>query len=312
VPTVVKLPRKNHLDLAQRILEVARQQGMRPGAHLPEQQLATLCSVSRTPIRAALKVLADQGVVSREDDAGYRLAVDLSSPADFDSGLPRAEEATLADAILRDRAARRLAGTITVPELMRRYSADRRTVLKAAISLTDDGILQRAPGQSWIFRPIPDSPQSIAASFEYRLLLEPAAILVPGFQLDGVKAAALRQGMEALLSRPDSEFDTREFHRLDIEFHRLIAQGCANPFIADALNGHLRLRELPGQGGGVNVFRLRQSTQEHLGILDNLEARQYEVAADLLKVHLRLSGNQRPQAANRGSPPLQGMIRRLV
>ncbi|MBE0693918.1 MAG: GntR family transcriptional regulator, partial [Aquamicrobium sp.] len=52
--------------------------------------------------------------------------------------------------------------------------------------------------------------------------------------------------------------------------------------------------------------------QEHLGILDNLEARQYEVAADLLKVHLRLSGNQRPQAANRGAPPLQGMIRRLV
>lgn len=97
--------------------------------------------------------------------------------------------------------------------------------------------------------------------------------------------------MDALLSRPDSEFDTREFHRLDIEFHRLIAQGRANPFIADALNGHLRLRELPGQGGGVNVFRLRQSTQEHLGILDTLEARQYEVAADLLKVHLRAIRN---------------------
>ena len=146
-PTV-KQPRKNHLDLAQRIIDVARLHGMRPGSHLPEQQLASLCSVSRTPIRAALKVLERQGIVSHQSDAGYRLEIDPASPLEFKSDLPRAREATLASEILSDRAARRLGGAIGVPELMRRYDADRRTVLKAVISLADDDILQRAPGQS--------------------------------------------------------------------------------------------------------------------------------------------------------------------
>ena len=58
------------------------------------------------------------------------------------------------------------------------------------------------------------------------------------------------------------------------------------------------------------MFRLRQSTREHLAILDQLESRQYEVAADLLRVHLRLSRSQRPQAASRGAPALFGMISR--
>ncbi|TIU15054.1 MAG: GntR family transcriptional regulator, partial [Mesorhizobium sp.] len=47
-----------------------------------------------------------------------------------------------------------------------------------------------------------------------------------------------------------------------------------------------------------------------LTILDQLESRQYEVAADLLRVHLRLSRSQRPQAASRGAPALFGMISR--
>jgi DNA-binding GntR family transcriptional regulator len=95
-----------------------------------------------------------------------------------------------------------------------------------------------------------------------------------------------------------------------MDFHGMIAEGCANRFVSDALADHLRLRRLPGIYAGVNVFRLRQSLREHLGILDYLESRQYEVAADLLRIHLRLSRNQRPQAASRGAPALFGMISR--
>lgn len=35
-----------------------------------------------------------------------------------------------------------------------------------------------------------------------------------------------------------------------------------------------------------------------------------EMAADLLRIHLRLSRSQRPQAASRGAPALFGMISR--
>ena len=193
---------------------------------------------------------------------------------------------------------------------MRRYDANRRTVLNALRKLSDEQLLERAPGQSWLFRPAPQGPDALAESYEFRLLLEPAAILTPGFRLDGVKAAALRQSMEAQLALPDAAFDVREFQRLDTEFHGMIAQGAGNRFVAEAIAGHLRLRRLPGNYPSVNVFRLKQSTREHLAILDQLESAQVEVAADLLKVHLRLSRSQRPQAASRGAPALFSMISR--
>ncbi|MDQ6435797.1 GntR family transcriptional regulator [Mesorhizobium sp. LHD-90] len=305
-----KKPRTSHIDLAQRILDVARAGGFEPGARLPEQQIASLCNVSRTPVRAALRLLAEQGLVGWVQDDGFRLAADLSTLSGSLTDLPSAEEDDLAAAILRDRAARRLDGTVTAAALARRYSTQRTTVLKALTRLSEEGLIERAPGQSWMFRPAPDSPEAIAESYDFRLALEPTAILAPGFRLDGAKASALRQAMEALLAAPDSTFDMRECQRLDREFHALIAAGAANRFVADALAAHHRLRQLPGATPGVSVFRLRQSTREHLAILDQIESRQYEVAADLLKVHLRLSRSQRPHAANRGAPALTAMIRR--
>ena len=221
-------PRTNHLDLAQRILDVARQRGFGPGAHLPEQQIASLCNVSRTPVRAALRLLTDQGVVRWEAETGYRLAVDLAAQVAVATELPVTEEDELAEAILRDRSARRLDQTVTVGGLMRRYDAERKTVLKALQRLTEENLLDRAPGQSWLFRRAPDDPEAQGESYEFRLLLEPAAILAPGFRLDGARAVALRQRMEALLSLPDADFDIRAFQAIDAEFHTMIAGGAAN------------------------------------------------------------------------------------
>ena len=151
-------PRTNHLDLAQRILDVARQRGFEPGARLAEQQIASLCNVSRTPVRAALRLLTDQGVLSWEPEAGYRLAVDLATRAAVAAELPSTEEDDLAEAILRDRSARRLDEAVTVSGLMRRYSAERKTVLNALKKLSEEQLVERAPGQSWLFRPVPEGP----------------------------------------------------------------------------------------------------------------------------------------------------------
>jgi len=310
--TAVRKPRTNHLDLAQSILDVARQRGFKTGARLPEQQMASACKVSRTPVRAALRLLADRGLVERDPEAGYRLAADLSSQTAVLPDLPTAEEDDLAEAVLRDRAARRLDETVTVSSLVRRYGLSRGTVLKALTRLADESFIERAPGQSWLFRPSPDAPDALAESYDFRLVLEPAAILAPGFQLDGDKASALRERMEALLALHDAAFDIREFQRLDLEFHVMMAEGTANRFLADALASHHKLRRLPGTIPSASVFRLRQSMREHIDIIEQLEGRQFEIAADLLRVHLRLSSSQRPRAANRGAPALFGKIRRPV
>ncbi|HEY6633278.1 MAG TPA: GntR family transcriptional regulator [Rhizobiaceae bacterium] len=298
-------PRSNHLDLAQRILEAVRRGGFHAGDHLAEQQIASLCSVSRTPVRAALRLLADQGAVRWEKDSGYTLAIDPASTMEAAADLPSAEEEMLAESILRDRTARRLDDTVTASGLARRYSADRRTVLKSLRILEAANWIGKAPGQSWVFRAAHEGPEALAESYDFRLMLEPSALLAPGFCLDEVEASALRLAMEAQIASPEASFDVREFQRLDLDFHGMIARGSSNRFVGQALADHLKLRRLPGALSGVNVFRLKQSTREHLAILDQLEAKQLEAAADLLRLHLRLSRSQRPQAASRGAPVLR-------
>jgi DNA-binding GntR family transcriptional regulator len=305
--TTRRHPRSNHLDLAQRILEAVRNGGFRAGDRLAEQQIASLCNVSRTPVRAALRLLADQGIATWEKASGYTLAIDPASGIDAAADLPTAQEDRLAESILRDRAARRLGDTVNASSLARRYSVDRRMVLKSLRVLEDSSWIEKAPGQAWLFRAAHEGPEALAESFGYRLLLEPAAIAEPAFRLDEAKVSALRLGMEAQLASAESAFDVREFQRLDLEFHGMIARGSANRFTGEALADHLRLRRLPGALHGVNVFRLKQSTREHLAILDQLEARQFEAAADLMRLHLRLSRSQRPQAASRGAPVLPAM-----
>lgn len=287
-----------------------RDRALGPGAHLPEQFLASQCRVSRTPVRAALKLLADQGVAIHEPEQGYRLADGLSLASALSGSLPGPAEGDLAGRIIRDRAARRLDEAVTVGEVARRYQSDRRTVLKALGALADDGLVSRAPGQSWIFAQLPDSPESQSDSIEYRLILEPAALVSPGFALDHDRSAALRREMVALLAEPDERLDGSRFRRLDLEFHMLIARGAANRYLSEALAAHHRLRELPGATARVSIVRLRQAVQEHLQIIDHLETGQFAVAADLLRVHLRLSLRQRPRAANRGAPPLSATTRR--
>ena len=308
-PTTRKQPRSNHLDLAQRILEAVRHGGFRAGDRLAEQQIASLCNVSRTPVRAALRLLADRGIVGWEQDNGYTLAIDPAGTMDAAAELPSAEEDSLAESILRDRAARRLDDTVTVGGLSRRYTVDRRTVLKSLRILEAGNWVAKAPGQSWLFQASHEGPEALVESYDYRLMLEPAALLTPGFRLDEAQASALRLAMETQLASAESSFDIREFQRLDLDFHRMIARGSSNRFVGQALVDHLKLRRLPGALHGVNVFRLKQSTREHLAVLDQLEAKQFEAAADLMRLHLRLSRSQRPQAASRGAPVLPAMVR---
>ena len=304
-------PRQNHLELARLVLDLAREWELRPGEKLAEQRLATACQVSRTPIRAALDLLENQSLVRRGPDGGFVLDADLSARVDVADALPAAEEEALATTILRDRSARRLARNVTTVELTRRYDVTRHAVQKAIKILTEESFLDRAPGQSWVFRALPDDPESRLDSLQFRLIVEPAAVLSSGFQLDGMAAAALRQAMEQNLRAPEGGLDPKENRKQDAAFHGLIAGGCGNRFIAEALTTHLRLSDAAASDGDPSFYRMKQATQDHLAILKALESQQFDSAADLIRVHLRHSFGARPQAANRGAPPLMALTRHL-
>lgn len=299
--SIEKKPRTNHLELARRIVEHVQDTALGVGEPLSEQFLARTFKVSRTLIRAALKVLLEQGLVEHEAGKGYHLAADPAGQPG-NPVLPQAAEEEVAASVLRDRMAGRLGSSVSVAELMRRYALARPAAQKVLQQLSEEQVVDRGPGQSWLFRPLLNNLAALEESLRYRLVLEPEALLSPGFEVDLARLQVLRGAMESLLACPVERFDVQQFRELDIGFHELIAQSCGNQFIADALLRHQRLRRLPNLLPMVSLHRLQEALREHLRIIEQIERGQLEIAADLLRLHLRLSVAQRPQTANRGIP----------
>ena len=296
--------RQSYLTLAQKIVQFALEQGMKRGDHLPELAVAEACGVSRTPIRSAFKLLEDNDIVERRAEGGYVLSVESTEDFVAAGQSLRNLEGSLATRILADRAERRISDVQSVSALMRRYDAPRSAVLIALKVLSSDGLVAQLPGRAWAFQPMLDSPWAIDESFAMRLLLEPQAILAPGFVLDTKRVALLRKQMDELSNPSGGRMTAAGFRRLDLEFHCLIAECCGNRFIRGTLLAHHKLRSATQKDTSLPEFRLRQSLLEHQEILDSLERNQFELAADQMVLHLRRSSIRRPEAANRGIPPL--------
>ncbi len=296
--------RQNHLTLARQIIDVVLERGLTEGDHLPESTLSKACGVSRTPIRSALKILEKNDIVRRREEGGYFLHVPPEKMvSDAVAGLEDLED-SLAARILSDRAERRITDVQSVSALVRRYDAPRSAVLNALKILNGDGVVVQLPGRAWAFQPILDTPNAREESLAFRLTMEPQAIVATGFQMDSQKTGLLRQQTEEFLARPDGTLSAVAFLHLDCAFHSFIAESSGNRFIRGALLAHQRLRLTTQKDHTIPDFRLRQSLDEHLDILDSLDRMQLQLAADQMVLHLRRSQIRKPQAVNRGILPV--------
>jgi DNA-binding GntR family transcriptional regulator len=299
-----------HVELAQKILEIAGERGMNPGDRLAEQALASLCNVSRTPIRKALQVLAERGLVSVESEGGYVLTADPAVTPRLDDTEDGLGESEVYSAILRDLAAGRIAELQTVASLQRRYDVSRQTVQNAILKLADENLAERAAGQQWMLKQFAVGSDAAAKSYEFRLATEPLALTLPDFKRDIPALTSLRQSMLILRSMSEASFDQKLFDRTDFDFHMLVAKSCGNPFMAEALMNHHRRRRNNPTAAHVNAFRLMQSNLEHIQIVEQIERGQMELAADLMRVHIQLSQSLRPRLAGRGVPPAFKLVSR--
>lgn len=295
-------PHHRHVELAQKILNLAIERGMPLGERLPEQALATACNVSRTPIRKALQILADRNLVKPNGNAGYTLAADPLTIARLDVVGPDEAESDLHNAILRDLAAGRIADVQTVANLQRRYGCSRQAVQNALMKLSDDNLAERGGGQQWLLKQFAVSADAAARSYEFRLTLEPLALTLPEFRRDQAAVLSLRQSMMLLKGMDEAAFDRHLFDRTDFDFHMLVARSCGNPFVAETLADHQRRRRVVPLSTHLNTYRLIQSNLEHLQILEQIERGQMELAANLMRVHLQLSLTLKPRVAGRGVP----------
>jgi DNA-binding GntR family transcriptional regulator len=275
-----------HHDLARAARSLWLAEGVPPGTRVAEAALAARLAVSRTPVRAALRLLEAAGVTARQGRAMVvaDLRRDLPGPAASDPGEALAAE------IARRRAEGELPDAVRETELMRLFGQPRGVVARALARLLRLGVVARNPAQGWHFAPGLASAAERAAAHRFRLTVEPAALLEPGYRLDPAFAREMRSAHEAVLRRRWRDADAVGFFEMNAAFHAGLAAGSGNRFFQDAVEAQNRLRALLNADWRFGVARAHASCREHLAVLDALEGGDRVRAAALLTDHLTCAG----------------------
>jgi DNA-binding GntR family transcriptional regulator len=288
-------PSRLQRELLVGILRVIRTDGLTPGTRLAEVALAERLHVSRTPVRAALSLLARRGLVKPGARRGY-FVTDRTAAAQKIAAQPTAADADLLfRAVARDRLTGKLAEEVSERDLMRRYKATRPTVQRVLAKLAEVAAVQRKPGHGWRFQPNISDPVVRQESFRFRQIIEPAALLEPGFRLDLAWIAEMRRRHRSMLDAPWDTTSSIALFEMNAQFHEGLAAASGNRYLQVAIEQQNRLRRFTNYDWVYGHERVVVSCREHLAILDRLEAGDRETAANLMREHLqRAAAVQRP------------------
>jgi len=272
--------------LVRHILEFLHEQDLPQGAHIGEQWLADHLRVSRTPVRVALKLLEEMGVLESRPHRGAFLCkpsgeiVAGATPSHDD------DDDSLYLKVAEDRLTGALPIRFSEAELMRRYGLSRLEVGRLVRRMTQEGWLERLPGQGWEFLPVLESPRAYDQMYRFRMLIEPAALLQPHYHLTKQTFARLRAEQRAMLNGGLFRYSATETFRIGASFHEIVVAGSGDPFLTESIRRVNRLRRLMDYRTHVNRPRLVRQCKDHIGILDLLESGKVEAAADFMRRHI--------------------------
>ena len=280
-------PTSLQVDLARRIAQLIYSRDVQAGDHLSEEPLAQQFQVSRTPIRGALRLLAEKGLIAYHPNRGYRVnALQADAPRpEIESREPTPDE--LYRRLLDDHVARQLPGPLIERELSQRYGVTRSTVTKSLLRMSADGLIEKRKGYGWQFVPSLESPSALAESYRYRIAVECAGLLEPEFSIDAAELERMRAAHERLLTRDGPDISASDFFALNATFHEMLARFSGNRYILQAVQQQNQLRRLEEHAAFYRDARFVASSQEHLQIIAALKAGDRDWAAQLLRHHLR-------------------------
>lgn len=287
------MPTRLQQEIAERILQLARDDALAAGAWLNENATARRLGVSRTPVRAALDHLAEQGVVRRHLNKGIEI---LKLPAAGDSVLPPEEIDLAMVRLAHERENGLLPDEVSELEVMRRYELGRPEAQKLLARLADLDMVERKPGYGWRFLHEPRDQRLREESYRFRLIIEPLAMLEPGFHLDPGWIAEMRARHAETLRQPWRESSSVAFYEMNADFHEGLAAATGNRYFHSAVRRQNQLRRLSNYDWDHGFERVQVNCTEHLGMLDHLEAGENEVASALMRSHLLRASKLRPPA----------------
>ncbi|MGP3769637.1 GntR family transcriptional regulator [Streptomyces sp. SDT5-1] len=279
---------------AARIVEHITSGGLPVGTRLVERSLAEQLKVSRSPVRQALRLLADDGVVAAAERGGYTVALTgqaLTSAAPAGPADDDTEETYLR--IAADRLAGELPDRITENTLARRYHLTPGQLAHTLRRIAVEGWIERLPGYGWEFQPMLTSMEAYEDSYRFRLTIEPSAVLEPGFHLDREAVEAVRAEQQRLVDGEIRDIGNARLYDLNSRFHEVIMACSHNSFFIDALRRVDRLRRLIEYRRSLQRDRAAVRCAEHVEIADLLLSGRREEASARLREHLSTVGDEK-------------------
>ncbi len=273
-------------SLAAQILDHIHAAGLGRGAHLTAQDMAERFSVSRFPVSQALQWLASKGALTHERNRGYFVSDDQPPTAE---ALGLAGRDALTEAYFRlaeDHLNGRLPDPASEACLRERYGLSRAQLTTVLSRVTQEGWAERRQGYGWSFSPMLTTPESLEQTYRVRLALEPAALLEPAYRLDPEVAARCRAAERRLLAGAIETESADALHERGVRFHEAIIGASGNPFFLETVRRINRVRRLLSYRSMIDRRRYRRQCEEHLQILDLLEAGRNDEASAALRRHL--------------------------
>jgi DNA-binding GntR family transcriptional regulator len=281
------LPTGLQVDLARRIANDIISRVYKTGTHLSEESLAQRYQVSRTPVRAALRLLAVERFIESRPNCGYYVC---PMPDGVTPPLLRATGVTADDLYFRlidDRAERLIPDSFTDRELQQRYGVTRSVLAKTLVRMSAEALIEKRKGHGWRFNHSLMDSDARRESYRFRAAVECGALLEPTFQIDATALQHLRSVHEALLQHGDGNISADAFFSLNSDFHETLGRFSGNRFFLQTIQQQNQLRRLEKQTAFYRtVPRFRESLMEHLAIIEALEDGDREWAAALMRRHL--------------------------
>lgn len=274
------------LQLAPQVIDMVRARSMRAGEPLREQTFAQALGVSRSPIRRVFALLAEWDLATQEPNRGYFLKQDAGEIQA--SAFPLASD-PFEDFYLRvvdDILAGEIPTHFFEAQLLRRYDVPRGQLLKVLNRLAGEAMVERKPGQGWELKDFVHNTKAHIQSYRFRMAIEPAALLEPGYQVNQAAFANARQQQQALIDGGINTLSRAQLFQIGAQFHELIVQCSGNVFFIDALRQQNQLRRFMGYKANIDRSRLVTQCQQHIQLLDLIESGRREEAAQFLWRHL--------------------------
>ncbi|WP_420005670.1 GntR family transcriptional regulator [Arenibacterium sp. LLYu02] len=277
-PLAERIAREISMKIAAREFQV--------GDYLRAQALADAFGVSRSPVREALTILRDAGLVRQMPNRGFYVAETPSAKASTLQTVLRSDRQSPYHRIANDWRNDVLPEEVTEQYLRETYQLTKSQVQEILTRAVREGWAEPKAGYGWRLLNVAKSPKAFEQIYQLRMAIEPAAMLLPEYEVSRDKLEELRATQQRMLDHDIAHLPVEQLLGNGARFHEDLMTFANNPYFHMALVRVNQMRRLLEYRAASTPERFIQQSTQHLAILDLLARGEILEASFMMKQHL--------------------------